>query len=250
MTNRSNREKASSRHAKAAVQSDKSAWFQQVAILSFAALILAVTVVAASMAGAADEATPAEATADVADTTGPSEATGHDLYRRGHYEEAIEEWTKAADRGDAGAAFRLGEEYFDAKVVERDIGQAVKYLKLGADGGDDRAQHDLATLYDNGWGVEASIEEAAKWYLAAAQQGSAVAQYNIATMYQSGAGVEQNIETAYMYFLLAIEGGFPHFATTELANISKEMTAQQIKDATVRARQFAPTGSGAEEQEG
>jgi len=225
----------------AKVLADKSAWFQQVAILSFAALILAVTVIAASMAGAADET--------MAST--PSEASGHDMYRRGLYAEAIAEWTKAADEeGDAGAAFRLGEEYFDAKVVERDVAQAVKYFTMGAQGGDDRAQHDLATLYDNGWGVDASIDEAAKWYLSAALQGSAVAQYNIGTMYQSGAGVEQNIETAYMYFLLAIEGGFPHFATNELANVSKEMTAQQIKDATVRARQFTPTGSGAAEEEG
>ena len=227
---------------RAKVLPEKRAWVPQFAILSVATLILAVAVVMANVAGAANDAGVQET---------PSEASGHDLYRRGFYEEAIAEWTKAADEeDDAGAAFRLGEEYFDAKVVSRDVVKAVKYLTIGAEGGDDRAQHDLATLYDNGWGVEKSIDEAARWYLAAALQGSAVAQYNIATMYQTGAGVEQDIETAYMYFLLAIEGGFPHFATTELANISKEMTAQQIKDATVRARQFTPSGASEAEREG
>lgn len=221
--------------AKAAVLSDERANFQRIALGMFAALLLAVAAVSAmiSQSGAAEVEAEAPAAA--------SEATGHDLYRRGYYEEAIEEWTKAADEnGDAGAAFRLGEEYFDAKVVKRDVAKAVKYLTLGAEGGDDRAQQDLATMYDNGWGVTADVDKAAYWYLEAAKRGSAVAQYNIATMYETGTGVEQDIEKAYMYYLLAVQGGFPHFATTELENVSRTMTAEQIKEATLMARDFKP----------
>ena len=181
----------------------------------------------------------------------PNEASGHDLYRRGFYEEAIAEWKRAVEEnGDTGAAFRLGEEYFDAKVVTRDVETALKFLRFGAEGGDARAQQDLATMYDNGWGVTKDTDEAAKWYLAAALQGSAVAQYNIATMYETGTGVEQDIEKAYMYYLLSIEGGFPHFATTELENVSQAMTAQQIKDATVMARQFKPVGENIVDEDG
>ncbi|PCJ71412.1 MAG: hypothetical protein COA62_02085 [Rhodobiaceae bacterium] len=226
------------RGARAIGQADQRAWFPQIAVLTFAALVLAVTVAAATIAGAADESVAEPAT----------EAVGYDLYRRGFYEEAMAVWTVAADEnGDVGAAFRLGEEHFDAKVVERDVPLAVKYLRMGAEGGDERAQHDLATMYDNGWGVEADVDEAARWYLAAALQGSAVAQYNIGTMYESGESVEQDIEKAYMYFLLAVEGGFPHFSTNALEKISLEMTAQQIKDATVMARQFVPAQDGADD---
>ncbi len=216
------------------VQADQRGWLEQFAVLTVATLFLLVTVTVATIAGATDETVVEEAT----------EAVGWDLYRRGFYEEAIAVWTVAADEyADAGAAFRLGEEHFDAKVVERDVALAVKYLKQGAEAGDERAQHDLATMYDNGWGVTADIDKAAHWYLSAALQGSAVAQYNIGTMYETGESVEQDIAKAYMFFLLAVEGGFPHFSTSALENISLQMTAQQIKDATVMARQFVPTGA-------
>ena len=109
------------RGARAIAQADQRAWFPQIAMLTFAALVLAVTVATATIAGAADETVVEPAT----------EAVGYDLYRRGFYEEAIAVWTIAADEnGDAGAAFRLGEEHFDAKVVERDVSLAVKYLKM------------------------------------------------------------------------------------------------------------------------
>lgn len=230
--------------AKSAVLADDKGHRQRLVVGTFAALLLALAAVGAmvSQSDAAEPAAEAPAAA--------SEATGHDLYRRGYYEEAIAEWTKAADEnGDAGAAFRLGEEYFDAKVVKRDVPTAVKYLTLGAEGGDDRAQQDLATMYDNGWGVTADVDQAAYWYLEAAKRGSAVAQYNIATMYETGTGVEQDIEKAYMYYLLAVQGGFPHFATTELENVSRTMTAEQIKEATVMAREFKPLDEETEERD-
>lgn len=237
---RNNTVKSGPQSAGAIAQADQRARFRQVAVLTFAALVLAVTVASATIAGAAEETIAEPAT----------EAVGYDLYRRGFYEEAIAVWTIAADEnGDAGAAFRLGEEHFDAKVVERDVALAVKYLRMGAEGGDERAQEDLATMYDNGWGVAADLDKAAQWYLAAALQGNPVAQYNIGTMYEMGDSVELNIEKAYMYFLLAVEGGFPHFSTNALENISLQMTAQQIKDATVMARQFVPTGGGAPDEE-
>lgn len=230
--------------AKTSILADDKGHRQRLVVGTFAALLLALAAVGAmvSQSGAAEPAAEAPAAA--------SEATGHDLYRRGYYPEAIEEWTKAADEnGDAGAAFRLGEEYFDAKVVKRDVPTAVKYLTLGAEGGDDRAQQDLATMYDNGWGVTADVDKAAYWYLEAAKRGSAVAQYNIATMYETGTGVEQDIEKAYMYYLLAVQGGFPHFATTELENVSRTMTAEQIKEATLMAREFKPLDEETEERD-
>ncbi|WP_420561805.1 tetratricopeptide repeat protein [Tepidicaulis sp.] len=173
-----------------------------------------------------------------ADSAVPTEETGFRLYRRGLYKEAFKEWSKAVESGDVGAAYRLGEEYFDAKVVKRDIEKALKYYKIGANGGDPRAQMDLGTLYDNGWGVERDIAEAAKWYLAAAQQGMVEAQYNVATLYEKGDGLELDLERAYMYYLLAVEGGFAQFATTALENVSRMMSPTQIKEATGMARAF------------
>ena len=61
-----------------------------------------------------------------------SEREGLDIYQRGLYLEAIEYWKKAAAAGDAGSAFRLSEEYFDAKIVKRDLKLAFQYLQQAA----------------------------------------------------------------------------------------------------------------------
>ena len=168
-----------------------------------------------------------------------TEDSGQDLYKRGFYEEALAEWKRAVEEGqDAGAAFRLAEEYFDAKVVSRDIPQSIRYLKIGAEGGDHRAQMDLGSRYDDGIGVEKDPVQAAKWFEASARQGNAAACYNIATMYQDGTGVEKDLEKAYMYYLLAIDFGFPPLATTQIDVISPEMSPEQIKRATLAAREF------------
>lgn len=171
----------------------------------------------------------------------PSEATGQDLYARGFYPEALAEWKKAVEKEkSAGAAFRLAEEYFDAKVVKRDVATAIKYYEIGAEGGDARAQMDLGSMYDKGWGVERDAAKAAKWFEAAARQGMAEAQYNVATMYQAGEGVAKDDVKAYMYYLLAVKNGFPQFASRELEKLSGEMKPDEIKQATLAARDFKP----------
>jgi len=169
----------------------------------------------------------------------PSEASGWVLYRRGLYEEALVEWQLAVEtKDDAGAAFKVAEEYFDAKIVKRDMGKVVKYLTIGADGGDARAQMDLATLYDNGWGVGKDVNKAGELFLASAKQGMLEAQYNVATMFEMGQGFEMDLEKSYMFFLLAVEGGFQPFAQTGLDGVMQKMTPKQIKAGTIMARKF------------
>ncbi|MFZ3033054.1 MAG: tetratricopeptide repeat protein [Parvibaculum sp.] len=179
-------------------------------------------------------------TAKAAETV-HDESSGQELYRRGFYPEALTEWKKAVtENNNPGAAFRLGEEYFDAKVVERDVPTAIKYYEIGAKGGDARAQMDLGSMYDKGWGVSRDASKAAKWYEAAAIQGMAEAQYNVATMYQAGEGVAKDDVKAYMYYMLAVKSGFPQFASKELEGLSSTMAPADIKKATIMARDFKP----------
>jgi tetratricopeptide (TPR) repeat protein len=171
----------------------------------------------------------------------PNEASGEDLYQRGFYPEALAEWKRAVEvNKDAGAAFRLGEEHFDAKVMERDVAGALKYYTLGAEWGDMRAQMDLATMFDKGWGVQQDLARAAKWYEASAKQGQPSAQYNTATMYEEGVGVAADNIRAYMYYQLAIEGGFPQFAAEAIEKLSATMKPAEIKEATKLVRAFKP----------
>lgn len=204
--------------------------------------LLTAFVVSLSANAFADEDTMADPSKPDPSIEGqPNEASGQDLYSRGFYPEALAEWKRAVEiNKDPGAAFRLGEEHFDAKVVERDVETAIKYYMIGAYGGDPRAQMDLASMYDKGWGVPQDMAEAARWYEAAARRGLESSQYNIATMYEDGVGVEPNKIKAYQYYQLAIEGGFPRFATEALEKLSEKMTPAEIKEATKLARSFTP----------
>jgi len=184
-------------------------------------------------------AAPAEAITTADQVKDPSEAAGEDLYHRGFYDAAMTVWKRAvAEKKDAGAAFRLGEEYFDAKVVDRSITDAVKYMMIGAEGGDARAQMDLGTYYDKGWGVPHDSKLAAKWYKAAADNGKPDAQYNVGTMYEEGEGVNQDYKLAYAYYLMAAKNGFPNYPAKAIERLSKKMEPADIKAASKMAAEM------------
>lgn len=169
-----------------------------------------------------------------------SEREGLDIYQRGLYLEAIEYWKKAAAAGDAGAAYQLAVEYFDAKIVERDLVVAVTYLKQAAEADDPRALTELAHYYDNGTGVPRDLEKAAKLYLRAAQYGVPSAMLNIAAMLKSGEGIEQDKIEAYKFYELSSHRGFHPFAASAMQELSSEMSAEELGEAMQRAEDFIP----------
>jgi hypothetical protein len=177
---------------------------------------------------------------------------GEDLYRRGLYEEAMAWWHERVEEGDANAAFRLGVEYLDAKVVPRDIARAVRFQRLAAELGDRRAMFELGTFYEHGVGLPRSLEEAARWYLASAERGYAVAQHNIATMFETGVGVEKDLRRAYMFYSLAQAQGFtgvgeagdeddPSYTYIDPTEpLALAMTEEEIAQAERMFREFRP----------
>lgn len=176
--------------------------------------------------------------------TGPalalSEREGQDIYQRGMYLEAIEYWKKAAAAGDAGSAYRLSEEYFDAKIVGRDIELAIRYLMQAADKNDPRALTDLASMYDYGTGVAQDRERAAELYLRAAKLGMPAAMFNIASMLETGEGVAQDKIEAYKFYLLSRDLGFAPFARKALEELGTMMSPEQLAAAQSRADNFIP----------
>ena len=169
-----------------------------------------------------------------------SEREGLDIYQRGLYQEAIEYWKKAAAAGDAGSAYRLSEEYFDAKIVKRDLKLAYKYLQQAADGNDARAIPDLASLYDYGTGVPKNRKKAAELYLRAAKMGMPAAMFNIAAMLETGEGITMDKVEAYKFYLLSRDQGFAPFANKALEEMAADMTVEQIADAEELADNFIP----------
>ncbi len=134
---------------------------------------------------------------------------GEDLYSRGLYREALEYWEVAAeDRGDAYAAYRLGVEYLDAKILERDISTSVRYQQLATELGSAPGMFELAGFYEAGIGVSPDIDRAAQLYLQSALRGFPPAQHNVATMFEDGVGLVQDPVRAYLFYTLARDQGF------------------------------------------
>jgi TPR repeat protein len=127
-----------------------------------------------------------------------------------------------------------------------------EYHLAAAKLGEPRSMFDLGTIYEYGMGITADIVEAAKWYKLSADYGSAQGQYNIATMFETGEGVPQDLVEAFKYFLLAAEQGFYGVGydpvkqkgdttmPTPIELLSKKVTADQAKEAHVRADAFKP----------
>lgn len=190
-----------------------------------------------------------------ATATGPAPSVrseGEDLYRRGHYAEAIAWWTEQAAKGDVESARRLGVEYMDGKggVVERDYEKARKYHLQAAMGGDRRSMMDLGTIHEHGLGIDASLIEAARWYEWSAKYGHGPGQYNFATMLETGDAGRQDVVEAYMYYVLAAAqgvGGIGYDAKTNrvlsadespMGQLGRRLSPAQLADAKARARAF------------
>ena len=169
-----------------------------------------------------------------------SEREGLDIYQRGLYLEAIEYWKKAAAAGDAGSAYRLSEEFFDAKIVKRDLKTALKYLQQAAKANDARALTDLASFYDYGTGVVKDRKKAAQLYLRAANMGMPAAMFNVASMLETGDGIKMNKIEAYKFYLLSRELGFAPFANKALEEMAANMDVEQIVEAEDLADNFVP----------
>lgn len=173
-----------------------------------------------------------------------SEGSGWFLYRMGFYSDALEDWHKAAEAGDGGAAFRLGTAYLDGVVVKRNPVEGLKWIKLGVKLGDSRAELELGSVYECvsseciKFGVKRSFHKAAQLYLAAARQGEAVAQYNIATMFEDGKGIQKNFVEAYKFYSLAIENDFATFANPARDKLAYKMSRAQIELARLRVKAF------------
>lgn len=90
---------------------------------------------------------------------------------------ALTWYHKAAEGGWSDAKFKLGEIYFTGTEDLQDFKKARKWLEQAAHDGNSRAQLDLGQLYANGWGGDKDQIQAYVWYEFAAKQGNLQAQH-------------------------------------------------------------------------
>ena len=118
--------------------------------------------------------------------------------------EALKWYRKAANQGNAQAEWTIGVCYFGGLGVPKDIIEAKKWYLKAATAGLADAQATLGDYYKNDW-LEKDMAEAAKWYRKAAEQGNAWSQAQLGVSYYFGDGVEKDLVEAVKWDRKAAE---------------------------------------------
>ena len=127
------------------------------------------------------------------------------LQGEGKDEEAFEHFLDAAERGNAAAAYDLGEAYNAGRGVDKDLNAGAKWINAAADRRDPRALYAVGAALYNGNGVTRDYTRAAVYLGDAAEQGHAGAQYLLGECYANGRGVTKNLSWAARWYGKAAE---------------------------------------------
>jgi hypothetical protein len=123
---------------------------------------------------------------------------------------------------------------------------AITQYRKAAEQGDAEAQYNLGEAYYEGDGGSQDYAQAVMWWLKAAEQGWAAAQYQLGCAYSAGEGVPKDYVKAHMWFSLESEcayaGGsrtfFSPSSYEQSKDIEKYMTLAQIAEAQRLAREW------------
>ena len=95
---------------------------------------------------------------------------------------------KNAQQGDAQAQGILGTMLALGEVVDQDLEEAFKWLKLAAEQKDVASMFNLGIIHEQGLGVPVDPDEAGLWYWQAAEAGDPGAKVKLGTMLIKGVG--------------------------------------------------------------
>jgi TPR repeat protein len=132
----------------------------------------------------------------------------------------------------------LGYLYDQGLGVAQNRSEAAKWYRRAADSGEPRAQFNLADLYLRGEGVPHDESAAFAWFQKAALGGHVEARIMVGSMYAAGRGTPADPAAAYMWLSLAALQGDSR-ANTKLEMLRSQMTAEQLEEASGRARSLA-----------
>ncbi|XP_057952673.1 ERAD-associated E3 ubiquitin-protein ligase component HRD3A-like [Malania oleifera] len=129
--------------------------------------------------------------------------------RRDHAK-ALSWFLKAVDKGEPRSMELLGEIYARGAGVERNYTKALEWLKLASRQQLYSAYNGMGYLYVKGYGVERKNYTKAKEYFEkAADNDEAGGHYNLGVLYLKGIGVKRDVKLACKYFIVAANAGQP-----------------------------------------
>jgi uncharacterized protein len=168
--------------------------------------------------------------------------SGVKKYTSGDFKGAVAEWAPLAAKGDANAAFNLGQAYRLGRGVSQDVAKSVGFYEQAAKNGHVAAQGNLGTLLYFSAAPVQNRKKAVEWWHTAAQNGDNRAQYMLGVLYFNGDDVEKDWSKAYAYTSMAKDTGLKEAEAsfTEMtrhmpeADVQKGMT-QKAKLVSTRA---------------
>lgn len=160
--------------------------------------------------------------------------TGVEAWQKGDTASAVAIWRPLAEKGDADAAFNLGQAYRLGKGVPLDLAQAQGWLDRAARKGHLDAQTTLGLLlFQNGNRVAAM-----RWLKGAAEAGEPRALLMVGTALYNGDGVPRDPVTAYAYVSRAAAQGLEPAKAT-LADMNEVMPIEQRRKGVALAQGLA-----------
>ena len=150
-----------------------------------------------------------------------------EAYIAGDYQEALETWSRLADKGNARAQNNMGVLYSQGKGVERDDETALVWFRKSAQQGFVLAQANLGDSYFQGDVAPQDYERAAQWYALSARGGDDESQFYMGKILADGLGMSRDPARAYMWYSIAAMNGFEG-ADAARIEISAKMTRQEL----------------------
>jgi hypothetical protein len=175
---------------------------------------------------------------------GPAAANpAEDAYKHKDYATALQLWRKAAQSGDALAAFNIGQMNFDGLGVPVDHAAGARAFRAAADLGLSAAHTRLGVLYAKGDGLPMDMAKAASCWRLGAAAGDPVAALNLGAAYNNGQGVRRNVVFAYLWIGVARRMSKPDAqvhqqAEAALAKLKPQIPSGQLASADANVAQW------------
>ncbi len=163
--------------------------------------------------------------------------SGVKKYTSGDFKGAIAEWAPLAAKGDANAAFNLGQAYRLGRGVSQDVAKSVGFYEQAAKNGHVAAQGNLGTLLYFSASPVQNRKKAVEWWHTAAQNGDNRAQYMLGVLYFNGDDVEKDWSKAYAYTSMAKDTGLKE-AESSFTEMTRHMPEADVQKGMMQKTKF------------
>lgn len=164
----------------------------------------------------------------------PTVKAGVEAWQIGDHAGAVAIWRNLAEKGDADAAFNLGQAFRLGRGVPADSAQAKRWFELAANKGHVDAQVSLGLLlFDSG-----DRGAAMSWLNKAAEKGEPRALLVVGTALFNGDGLKQDPVLGYAYVSRSAAQGLAPAKET-LADMDKILSVEQRRKGVAIALQMA-----------